>query len=137
MLPILLSIFGWIWSGTHDSKVTFPCNCAICSRAGDIDFDYMPHENTKWDYFSLATENDFLALNSYVWCLDTGINIRRYAVVLGLGYEHLPENGEIYVVFVPYWFLILIFLMILFFVWRKTRPQVKGRAFPVEVSKPV
>ena len=37
---------------------------------------------------------------------------------------------------IPFWFPTTISAAFLLLVWRKTRPNVKGRAFPVELAKP-
>jgi len=56
---------------------------------------------------------------------------------LGFFCIHSGRDGaaaERWIAAIPFWFPILIFSVVLFLVWRKTRPKIKaGGAFPVEV----
>jgi hypothetical protein len=53
-----------------------------------------------------------------------------------LGFYEKFERDEKFVA-IPFWFLTTISAALLWLVWRKTRLPVKGRAFPVEVGKPI
>jgi hypothetical protein len=60
-----------------------------------------------------------------------------YHIPGGIGWNHhtLASGGilETYELYIPYWLLMLMFLMMLFVAWRKTRPKPAG--FPVEVAR--
>jgi hypothetical protein len=50
---------------------------------------------------------------------------------LGFVYEPRPSQ---WIVIIPLWFPTLLSTMLLWFVWRKTRPKYSGNGFPVEVG---
>ena len=46
-----------------------------------------------------------------------------------------PSYHHMWVLFIPLWFPTFLCLLLLWFVWRKTRAKPVGGAFPVEVAK--
>ncbi len=131
MLPILLCVGGWGWSAKHDGRLEY-------------------HRHGHW--FGGGTLWGFVCVNygppSLGEIASDGWICRIYPRTevhfwprlftdhfsfLGFGYY---SGFSITTIEVPYWFLILVFSALLFVVWRKTRPPVKGRAFPVELSNP-
>jgi hypothetical protein len=52
-----------------------------------------------------------------------------------LGFSGRVDNDQ-WAVAIPFYFPTTISAALLWLVWRKTRPAVKGRAFPVELEKP-
>ena len=79
------------------------------------------------------------------WRLDHDVAIREraqhyYAICrprfCGFGYGVPPDASYafIFLVFVPIWFPTLLSALLLWLVWRKTRPKYNGRGFPVEAA---
>jgi hypothetical protein len=60
----------------------------------------------------------------------TGYEYAQYRL-LGFGFEKVVRP-TCWFVWVPLWFPILLFALLLWFVWRKTKAKPVGRAFPVE-----
>jgi hypothetical protein len=50
---------------------------------------------------------------------------------------HSTTTGTVFGISVPYWFISLVLAVLLWLVWRKTRPKPKGGAFPVEIRQGV
>ena len=48
----------------------------------------------------------------------------------------VDKNQHYILLTIPFWFLTTLAAALLWWVWRKTRPNAKGRAFPVELAKP-
>ena len=53
-----------------------------------------------------------------------------------MGFSIMNEDAVKYFA-VPFWFPTTLSAALLLLVWRKTRPMGKGRAFPVELEKPI
>ena len=64
-----------------------------------------------------------------------GIASPHYFLGFAWGRADFPSEG-IFVAF-PFWFPTAISAALLWLVWRKTRSKTKGRAFPVELAKPI
>jgi hypothetical protein len=52
---------------------------------------------------------------------------------LGFAYRPTPAWAQSWVVFIPFWCPTVIFSLLVWLGWRKTRPKYSGKAFPVEV----
>src|SRR5205814_933923 len=77
-------------------------------------------------------------VDAYTRPLDTPYFSKWYPMcqlhVMGfaLGWR-IPAEPE-WMVMVPLWFITGAFALLLWFIWRKTRNKVAGRAFPVEIG---
>jgi len=129
MLPVLLCVVGWGWSVGHVTFVGYwsaKHGIDLCTRWGGISAEWATERDTSglgWD------GGGFKAVEHFWWPPEYGTSF------LGFRFQHLclvlPYPDDSYYVFVPYWFLIVIFGFILFLVWRKTRPMKSGQGFPV------
>ena len=131
LLPIVLCIIGWGWSSTHTGWIrysygtnTFNANWIGCgTRKGFIFFqngiDSPVRFRAGWH---CGAESDKATESSFV--PSTGF----------YGFDHSVSLHTQFL-FLPYWFLVLIFSGLLWLIWRRTRPKPKGGAFPVEVQR--
>ena len=129
MLPILLCVVGWVWSSTHNGVIDFSRDgrgIELASSYGAVT-GVLDLDAEKWHDGWYRTVRPIPGV--HFWPEGT-FGLRSF---LGLTYFSNKAGSNFYID-VPYWFLILIFSAPLFFVWRKTRPLVKGRAFPVEAT---
>ncbi|MCL2639464.1 MAG: hypothetical protein FWD53_01330 [Phycisphaerales bacterium] len=56
---------------------------------------------------------------------------------LGFAYQSWPSSiGAPWYVGIPFWFPSLLSAVLLWFIWRQTRPKTEGRGFPVEPTNP-
>ena len=136
MLPIMLCVGGWGWSALYWSGIDYNNN--------GCGFDFYLTNGTVQMSFARSGQNSFrngwsveaIPQDACFWPSDNTL----YHYFLGFSFNHnvdRPNKADwIYDLCVPFWFLILVLSAVLFFVWRKTRLPVKGRAFPVEVSNP-
>jgi hypothetical protein len=122
MLPILLCVVGWVWSTNHDVSIERVRNERVVSLS------------TQW---------------GSIGYVDYGDSI-RYVGMEGWHFRMIqcparvfPDNSIEFLCFsdwdprarAPYWFLILVFSIPLFIVWRKTRSKIDPRrAFAVELT---
>jgi len=125
ILPILLCLGGWGWSFTHNGRIEMGRggiwgSCGTIWGSVTIQYDhYAPPIGLQCDVYRESEAH--LLLHP-----DIGF--------LGFGYSGPPYGPH--ALFMPYWFLILVFSSVLFIVWRRTRPKVNpATAFPVEMGK--
>ena len=132
ILPLLLCVGGWWWSGTRYGHLEFAHNnhrVQLETGWGVIDVNFVQftgaiHLTDGWQmgiwpqdeahFWTLGTEHYFM-----------GFGFIRYAG---------ERDAFGYMFAMPYWFLFVVFSAILFFVWRKTGEPKPGRAFPVEMA---
>ena len=129
MVPILLGLVGWEWSAGHSGEVWYQHDDL---RVGGA---------TGWGVLGVGTIDSRSGMfgaepDGWICKVSPMAEIRfllpnNSNVILGFGYGSMPSSHQVEV---PYWFLIVIFSVVLFFVWRKTRPKPQGGAFPVEVT---
>ena len=127
-LPILLSIVGWGWSVGQSATVRY-------YHAG-----YVVACTTNWGVVRLwggATDPREtwwpgpLSKVVYTPPLAHFLIPNDSHYFLGFGYL---SRSDYHFASIPYWFLIIVFSLALFFVWRKTRMPNPATAFPVEVK---
>ncbi len=144
MLPILLCVGGWVWGfARYDYVIRFHDNNyfvevgsgtgAICIRqGGDMRADASHPE--AWLCGERESDPRFWPTQAPTDVLDfSGF----HAWGLSIGKAHERWRGVVYILMVPDWLLLIVFSAALLFVWRRTRPRQPGRAFPVELAKPI
>jgi len=127
MLPILLCLCAWGWSRSHLILVEY-CHhgrfVACTSLWGTI--------GVKWGIDTGEPDGwlcrTVLQLQAHFWPVDFFWGFRYFHGRITTQTLHLLKA--------PWWFLIVVFSLILYVVWRKTRPRGPGRAFPVELTAP-
>ena len=133
MLPILLSVGGWVWSRWYDLEAMYAykdhaVDCGLDSGCVSMAWGHFPRR-AGW-YCYVRTHDLHFWLPEYLLSHS----------FLGFGGEHVVDRRrgsgfDVYSVYVPIWFLILLSAAVLFLVWRKTRPKIDQlRAFPVQVE---
>jgi len=139
MLPLLLCILGWSWSAKHYGCIQYAYagrlfGCISASGVVNLEIGTDKGRYDGWDWEFSSGDHP-----SQYWPPDPNFNaflpfsIETDTLVGGAG-----PVGKVYYLIFPYWFLILIFSVILFFVRRKTRPKRNtGMAFPIEVMRGV
>ncbi len=149
MLPILLCVVGWGWSGMQATTFYYSLDgrWMACGHGQGVVYVQL-----AWDGripVGRRIPVGWLCLVSPVnpirfWPTDQH-NLNDYNL-LGFyychnhyvsSYEYTPEasRASSYSLGVPYWFLIAVFSWVLFIVWRKTRPKLHPpSAFPVEIA---
>ena len=141
MLPILLCLAGWGWSGTHHGVIAYRHNgrnvVGCDSFSGIVIVNYGWYGEARYNGWYYEVNSTATA---HFWPKDAP----HFQYVLGFGFRQLEVTkvGDgtvtyIYDLAVPFWFFIVVFSAVLFFVWRKTRPKINPKsAFPVELDKP-
>jgi hypothetical protein len=126
MLPILLCVGGWGFSVQHGGWVSYAHSSRLVDFGTawgtiDVTIALFPGEPDGLDW--LAHPMDSFHFWPYV--------DQAYHPVFGFGFRRLvdtnPPNSDFYTLYVPYWFLIVVFSLILSFVWRKTRPRINPK----------
>ena len=135
MLPILLCLIGWGWSGWYVCSVSYlqqDGRCDACNSGSGLitvegfisGDDTLP---TGWKCKITPDEG-----SGWFWQQD-GVH-----GFLGFFYVNNFDGPEplLYRLDIPYWFLVLYFSILLVLVYRKTRPKPNpATAFPVEMDK--
>ena len=130
MLPFLICVTGWGLSFLSDSELS----CFYRGHGGGVisTSGYLTiivgrayglpwYSSFRWHPFEFYKERTTFS--------------EYHRVSLGSGYAHqINKPDDILILAIPYWFPTTIIAALLWLVWRKTRPPVKGRAFPVEVK---
>ena len=123
ILPILLCIVGWGWSAGHSGDVWYwtgvtgvSCSTGWGSVGVCTIYSRVPDWEPGWHCEVVPTDEIRFLFGAH----------------LGFVYSSTPIYTHVYV---PYWFLILVFSAVLLFVWRKTRKPNHATAFPVEMDK--
>jgi hypothetical protein len=138
MLPILLCVGGWGWSARHGSVINY--------RQGER---YLIG-SSLWGSLDVSTGGGMTATADMPEGWQCGElryahthffwpNDRPDSTFLGfrIGNNGGMSSGAFFEVRVPHWSLIVVFSLVLFFVWRKTRPNPHPQsAFPVELDAP-
>ena len=136
MLPILLCMAGWLWSVSQDGSILYfnhGRSVRCDSLWGVIGIRWSTNNLTSYGW-----EKDVIPEEAHFWPGRNpdsqsflGLDFRYFQ--FGTGHSQFG-TGDLYVLDVPYWLLIVVFSTVLFFVWRKTRPKPNPKtAFPVEV----
>jgi len=122
LLPYLLCLFGWGWSGWYRGWVRY----SFAGRA-----------------VTLQTGYGMVILSTYPKAPGWNVGVQRTAIVaflpddedphylLGFGFIQAPETVHYAI---PYWFLAAASGIFLPFLWPKRGKKTRGRAFPVEVA---
>jgi hypothetical protein len=131
ILPILLCVVGWVWSGTHFSwtKYSHEGSYVACTASRGVICVKFDGRGTSNGWACGVDSRD-----AHFWPVDYP-DSRSY---LGFRFACFDEMARYdYLFAVPFWFLIIVSSAVLFFVWRKTRPKINPKtAFPVEVVTP-
>src|ERR1035437_4189762 len=110
ILPILLCVVGWVWSGTHFSRIEYGVYghwwIACDLRYGVVDVMVARSGVDGGGWYCVTRPYP----NARFWPVNS---------IFGFGYY-----GPSHKVVMPIWFLIFLFSLVLFFVWRKTRPKI-------------
>ena len=129
MLPILLCLSGWGWSGTHKGSLFYiheRNECGFSTSEGVVRLEiYMDRTflspETRWESYSSQQRANYFFPSDPPSYLGFYIDHTEWAW------------GNEYSLAIPCWFLILIFSVVLFLVWRKNRPELNPKtSFPVE-----
>ena len=127
ILPILLCVGGWVWSGFYGRAVGY-------YRAG-----HGVWCATEWGVVSVGVGPDRGMPDGWRYLVDPLPHFLFWPTnepESFLGFR-LPPHGFSpgwYGVAVPYWFLIILFALVLVFVWRKTGKKKPDHGFPVEMT---
>ena len=99
-----------------------------------------PHTRVCINNGMLFVVFPWFGMSSKLRPLDTGFYCNEIdALNFRFGYfgeRHGSDVAQFRFVAVPFWLLTPLSAILLWLVWRKTRPKVKGRAFPVELKQP-
>jgi hypothetical protein len=145
VLPILLCVSAWVWSMLHQTYSSYhhgghEISCTM--EGGFLDCYVLfqgqgPRAPDGW--YCLTRSMDLRVVDPHFFPVRGGQTTPECTSsprFLGFGYEHGTTSNEYRSVFVPYWFLIVVFSAALFVVCRKTRPKINPKmAFPVEVGE--
>ena len=131
MLPLLLCVVGWAWSGTHVGWVR--CirgghwlECYTASGAIFVDTGWGNPAANGWLCGIRVTPAVSFWPGSKL----------PFASFLGFSLNYGAWEGQHYFrCGVPYWILISLFALALFFFWRNPKQKKPGGAFPVEVNR--
>jgi hypothetical protein len=129
---LLLCVGGWVWSsklgleigycGGHTSDVPDMWEYRVDCVRGEIVFGWLEHfDSTQPLGWSFRGSNP----NSIYWHEDGDFY---------LGFLYQSSYGLLQIA-IPFYFPTTISTALVVFVWRKTRPPLKGGAFPVEAAK--
>jgi hypothetical protein len=127
---LVLCVGGWVGSYWDAGEITYSGRnvwyAAFHWGKLHLMWAYDPaRANGGWDAFTRPASADTDA------ALIAGYGGHYY---LGFFLKIGPDENY---VAIPFYFPTLISAALLWLVWRKTRPKAKGRAFPVEPSKPI
>jgi hypothetical protein len=135
MLPILLCVGGWAVSTKYSAQINYSyggyrTGCGMLGGVVNLDRGVWPNSEVGWSYDGFPVKFRLIEPSHL-----------KAPAFLGFKYDHIDgpfigEPFELKIVFVPFWFLIVVFSAALLVVWRKTRPKINPKmAFPVEVTK--
>ena len=131
MLPLLLCVVGWGWSGSQRTWIDYcphdrVVDCDSLWGVVGVQWGTLTGQPDWWVYGTTETSN------AQFWP-----TYRSVDSFLGFRYFHARTTTRSTTrLQAPLWFLIIVFSAILYVVWRKTRPRGTGRAFPVELTAP-
>jgi len=146
ILPLLLCVVGWGWSMWHQGRIRGSHGNYFfvgATKYGVIELEcgrwpVFPGSRTEWGYDSLPW--GLAAFPEHWPGLPPNVcecRSRPFAF-MGLRYWYYARgiDGEYDSRWlqVPYYLLVLLFGLVLFFAWRKTRPRTTYGAFPVELA---
>jgi len=131
MLPIVVCVVGWAWSGWYGGWIAFghrgyAAGCSQDNGTARMTVSGGPHAIEGWiiHFYRLSPSPQFWPLTSSSTHCYLGFSVIH---------EAAPDWSTS--MSVPYWSLLLVFGGLLFLVWRMTRPKNDPRtAFPVEVK---
>ena len=157
MLPVLLCVVGWVWSGTHLAGIGYwrdyhatnlniekggisieqheilagsqkdGWSCGV--RSIIRDGSEFSEEPTYWP--RVGEDRTF---TRFFFAREVG-GCETFTTIVGFELDRSFGGPPWFSFFVPFWFPILVFASVLIFVWRKTRPEPNPKmAFPVEVG---
>lgn len=127
MLPIFLCVFGWVWSMGHLNSLSYGSNNFYVSCDSFHGRVYLVGIHPRFAFeegwtWRVMDDKSFLPLGHWydVLCFEFQkyINGGNWRLNVGL----------------PYWFLIVLAALALFYVWRKTRAKVTAITFPEKVK---
>ena len=138
MLPILLCVGGWGWSGTHYSFIKYShdgISKQLASSSGVVTVNFEGERGSR----PLFEEPDGwecgvtpVAPAQFWPKVDPALHLHSlFGFSIGGPFLFVRSGYEYSI---PYWFLILVFSLTLFYAWRKTGPQKRPTGFPVEVK---
>ena len=131
MLPMLLGVGGWGWSGWCDAVVTYSTpewNVSCGTNSGVVFVDWVREHSPT---YSVLRKSAWYRHQPQFWLQDMPKSFCGFVYHLDVR----PYGAWHRFVRVPYWSLILVSSGHLFWIWRKTRASVQGRAFPVEMEQ--
>ena len=120
VLPVVLCVGGWLESCHDEDAFGYdgtPSGFYVASQGGSLALVYRQTPVSPGWWF----ERQYFRERTVIHTGD------RY--FLGFGYVRYPKSGWFAV---PYYFLVVVFSVFLFFVWRKTGKRKPVGAFPVE-----
>src|ERR1035437_8125782 len=133
MMPILLCVGGWGWSGMYHSSASYShdghwVGCGSGWGVVTVSLGRWSGTPDGWECDDAYKQDDFILEPPDTPDSHYFLGFRRL--------NHGLETPAYWYDFtVPYWFLIAMFSAVLFLVWRKTRPKIyRGGAFPVEMA---
>ena len=138
MLPILLCVAGWVWSGAYCASADYVTDRSDADHA----IGYYASLTSMWGEVGLGIGRN--AGSEYYW--NYGVERvpvfylwprQESGVFLGFDFTRTsnPPDGWYYSFSISYLFIIIFLSVILFFVWRKTRPKLDPKtAFQIEVG---
>ena len=133
LLPLVCVVGVWMTSYWQVASITRNSDGRRWHLAivwGECEGQLAPVEYNEvrtWKWFNQPVQNgDGIGLNSQMEPYGfAGFGFTRYQASWGVFWD----------VKIPLWFPTLLSTLLLWFVWRKTRPRLEGRAFPVEPAK--
>ena len=129
LLPLLLSLGGWLWSAAYCVQVEFSRHTRFvnCGTYFGTVFIHCGRQSGLPDHcnFAAIPQEPLRILHPYnpdmLYCW-------------GFGFQHASGTwGHFTILTIPYWFLLPLAAAVLFIAWRKTAQPKPHRAFPVEV----
>ena len=133
LLPVLLCLAGWGWSGWYDGAVSFKRSHRWIELRTEYGAVYLVGGWHSW--LSDGCESGIAGTDSVrLWPEPDAVS----TCVLGFRWRHFSFNdgdGRVfsgYALVIPYWFPLLVSSLLLLLVWRKTRYRPDpATAFPV------
>ena len=128
---LLLCMGGWVVTAKYQCFIAYrhgghAIDCNLYLGVICVVFVSSATGPTGWDHFVICLPHARFWPPELFW---------DHHMFWGFGFDHRASAFTRFAV--PYWFTILVSAALLWLVWRKTRPKPKGRAFPVEPSKPI
>ena len=144
MVPILLCMGGWVWSGTHKGEIDYARNGCFIQGGTESGVVWVGSGGERggtgipdgWIFAAVPNASRLpIGPPAHFWPLGPA----QIPSFLGFGWVRAaPASfsvGGVAYVGVPYWLLILVFTGLLFIVWRKTSRKMIRRAFPVQLAE--